>query len=221
MFYTIVYKLMYLGKRTRPDILQASIYLTTRTHNPTVQDFGKLYRIMEYLFLVPDKSIIFRATDPDYDHRITAYVDASFAIHPDMKSHTGCVIQLGTNTVFCKSSKQKLNSKSSTEAELIAVSDSLPNIIWCYNMIEAQLGRCDPVLLLQDNTATITMMERGRHIGESTRHINIRYFFIHHWISSEVIDLEYCPTELMIADVFTKSLSVGLYYELTNEVMGI
>ncbi len=52
-----------------------------------------------------------------------AYVDASYRVHADMKSHTGCVITLGKGPIFVRSAKQKLVSKSSTEAELIALSD--------------------------------------------------------------------------------------------------
>ena len=49
---------------------------------------------------------------------ILAYVDASYGIHPNMKSHTGCVIGIGCGPVYSKSTGQKLNAKSSTEAEL-------------------------------------------------------------------------------------------------------
>ena len=63
--------------------------------------------------------------------RVTAYVDASFASHSsDMKSHTGVYITLGKGAIYCRSSKQKLVSKSSTEAELVGISDGLPQIIW-------------------------------------------------------------------------------------------
>jgi hypothetical protein len=50
-------------------------------------------------------------------------VDASYAVHPDMKSHTGGLMSMGTGGLICKSSKQKLNTKSSTEAELVGASD--------------------------------------------------------------------------------------------------
>ena len=61
---------------------------------------------------------------------ILAYVDASYGVHPDMKSHTGCVIGIGCGPVYSKSTCQKLNTKSSTEAELVASSDSTSQIIF-------------------------------------------------------------------------------------------
>ena len=60
------------------------------------------------------------------DH-IRTWVDASYATHADMKSHTGGMISFGTGSLFCKSTKQKLNTKSSTEAELVGASDYLVN----------------------------------------------------------------------------------------------
>jgi hypothetical protein len=54
---------------------------------------------------------------------IQTWVDASYAVHPDMKSHTGGVISMGIVGLMCKSTKQKLNTKSSTEAELVGATD--------------------------------------------------------------------------------------------------
>ena len=61
---------------------------------------------------------------------VYAYVDASYAVHPDMKSHTGCVISLVMGHIYAKSSTQKLNTKSSTEAELVGRSDCSNQLIW-------------------------------------------------------------------------------------------
>jgi hypothetical protein len=57
------------------------------------------------------------------------WVDASYAVHTDMKSHMGGVVSFDTGVVMGKSSKQKLNTKSSTEAELVGASDYLPHAI--------------------------------------------------------------------------------------------
>ena len=69
---------------------------------------------------------------------ITAYVDASFAVNPDMKSHTGVMITLGKGALYRRSSKQKLNTKSSTESELVALSDALPQVLWFQRFLCAQ-----------------------------------------------------------------------------------
>ena len=55
------------------------------------------------------------------------YIDASFAIHPDYRGHTGAVLKFknGKGCPLQRSSKQKLNASSSTTSELIGVDDVL------------------------------------------------------------------------------------------------
>ena len=65
-------------------------------------------------------------------------VDASFAVHSDMRSHTGAVMLLGKGALIAMSTKQKLNTTSSTEAELIGVSDSMPFNMWATYFFKAQ-----------------------------------------------------------------------------------
>lgn len=57
-------------------------------------------------------------------------VDASFAVHKDMRSHTGAVLTLGQRALTSMSKKQKINTRSSTEAELIGVDDTITFIEW-------------------------------------------------------------------------------------------
>ena len=70
--------------------------------------------------------------------KMRSWVDAAFAVHPDMKSHTGGVMSFGTGGIICKLTKQKLNTKSSTEAEFVGASDYLPNTLWVKMFLEAQ-----------------------------------------------------------------------------------
>ena len=56
--------------------------------------------------------------------------DASYAVHDDMKSHIGGCYSIGVGIAHHKSSKQRLNTKSSTEAELVGASDYIAYILW-------------------------------------------------------------------------------------------
>ena len=58
------------------------------------------------------------------------YVDASYAVHHDMKGHTGGLLTLGRGIVQGKASKQNLNTKISTETELVGASDYIPWTVW-------------------------------------------------------------------------------------------
>lgn len=59
------------------------------------------------------------------------WVYAAFAVHPDMRSHTGGVMMLGKGgAIYGTSTRQKINTKGSTEAELVGVNDILPQALW-------------------------------------------------------------------------------------------
>jgi len=53
------------------------------------------------------------------------WVDASFAVHPSTRSHTGCLMILSGGTMYLSSTRQKLNTHSSTEAELVDLYDAM------------------------------------------------------------------------------------------------
>ena len=109
--------------------------------------------------------------------KVTAFVDVSFATHnSDMRSHTGVYITLGKGAIYCRSSKQKLVTKSSTEAELVGISDALPQIIWLKHFLEAQGHPALPAHIWKDNQSTICLAKTGRSCSERSRHIEIRFF---------------------------------------------
>ena len=67
-----------------------------------------------------------------------SWVDVSYGVHDDCRSHTGGLMLWGWGVLLSKSQKQKLNTKSSTEGEIVGVSDYLPNIIWARMFLEEQ-----------------------------------------------------------------------------------
>lgn len=151
------------------------------------------------------------------------WVDASYAIHSDMKSHTGGVIGFdGLGIVHFKSGKQKLNSKSSTEAEVVGASDYLPWTIWYAKFLYHQGYEVKMNVFYQDNESAMRMERNGTaSCGEKSRHINIRYFFIKDVILRENIDIEHCPTEMMVADFYTKPLQGSLFRKMRDYIMGL
>ena len=112
---------MYLAKRVRPDLLVVVSFLTKRVLSPQTDDWKKLVRAIQYLRFTSDMGIVLEGQQ---QIQVIACVYASYGVHQDMKSHSKCVIGLGGEPVYAKSSSQKINTKSSTESELVALSDS-------------------------------------------------------------------------------------------------
>jgi hypothetical protein len=212
-------KLLFLCKHARPDIQTAVAFLTTRVKAPDVDDEKKLHRVLKYLRSTVNMPLVLEA---DGTHVIKWWADASFAVHPDMKSHTGGIGSLGKGAVVSLSAKQKLNSTSSTEGELIGASDMMPKVLWTRYFLNAQGYSVEDNILHQDNMSSIKLERNGRaSSGKRTRHIHIRYFFIKDRIDGKELRVAYCPTEEMTADFFTKPLQGVLFKKFRDRIMNV
>jgi len=108
------------------------------------------------------------------------YVNASFAVHPNMHSHTGGGLTLGRGLPIVSSTKQKLNTQSSTESDLVGVDNMMPIVHWsCYFLIAQEYYGVTENILLQGNRSSMLMEMNGEEsIGKWAGHINIGYFLI-------------------------------------------
>jgi hypothetical protein len=217
LFHHNVAKLLFLCKRARPDIQTAIAFLCTRVKGPDMDDYKKLMRVMRYLRGTLDLPLTLEAGDTN---TVQWWVDASYATHPDMKSHTGAGMTLGKGLVYGTSTRQKLVTRSSTEAELVGVHDALPQVLWTRYFLEGQGYKLDDNIMYQDNKSTILLAENGRgSSGKRTRHINIRYFFVKERIAAKELRVEHCPTGEMVSDFFTKPLQGIQFRKLRDLIM--
>ena len=131
-------------------------------------------------------------------------------------------MSMGQGTLVAISSKQKMNTRSSTEAELVGVDQPLPMILWSRLFSTAQGMQIDDNILYQDNESAIRMEKNGKaSCTKRTKHIEIRYFYITDKIKSGEIHVEHCPTKEMIGDYFTKPLAGSLFKKFRNIILGI
>ena len=217
-FHRVVAKLLYVSTRARVDLLLTVAFLSTRVTKSTSQDQRKLKRLLEYIRGSIDLTYTLGADDLT---RFRTWVDASYAVHHDMRSHTGGVVSFGRGGLFCKSFKQRLNTKSSTEGEIVGASDFFPNTLWTKMFMEAQGYRIQDAFFEQDNESAIRLETNGRaSAGAKSRHIHIRYFWIKDRASAEGITIRHCPTLAMLADFFTKPLQGALFRKFRDVLMG-
>ena len=147
------------------------------------------------------------------------YADSTFAVHPDFKSHTGGCLLLSDKggAVMNASSKQKLNTRSSTEAELVGADDVIGKLLWFQEFIKCQGFSLGKTTLFQDNQSAILLETKGKASStKRTRHINIRYFHITDLVEKGRIGVEYCNTKDMVADFFTKPLQGEQFLRFKN-----
>jgi hypothetical protein len=131
---------------------------------------------------------------------------------------------MGRGFPIVTSTKQKLNTHSSTKSELVGVDDMMPIIVWSHYFLMAQgYGVTQNLLfLLQDNKSSMLLEKNGRaSSGKCTRHINIRYYFITDRVNTKEVEIEWCPTKEMVADFMTKPLQGSHFRSLRDLIMGM
>ena len=216
-FHHYVAKLLFLSKRARPDIQTAISFLCTRVQSPDHDDWKKLTRVIQYLRGTNTLPLTLSSNAMPI---IKWWVDASHGVHRDLKGHTGGVMTLGAGAIYATSTRQKLNTRSSTESELVGIHDVLPQILWTRYFLEAQGVHIQDNVIFQDNKSAILLGENGRaSSSKRTRHMHIRYFFLKDRIDGNEVQLHYCPTAEMIGDFFTKPLQGSLFTRFRDIIM--
>jgi len=131
-------------------------------------------------------------------------------------------MSFGKGMIDGTSATQKINTTSSTECEVVGVHDNMPAILWTRYFLEAQGYPLRPSKIHQDNLSSQLLETNGRgSSSKRTRHMNIRYFFVADVIRRNHITIEYCPTDEMIGDFFTKPLGGAKFRRFRNIIMNL
>ena len=216
-FHHNVAKLLFLCKRARPDIQTAVAFLSTRVQHPDRDEYKKLGQAMKYLWKTITLPLTLEADDLQLIHW---WIDRAFATHRDMRSHTGGAMSLGKGIIYGTSTRQKLNTRSSTEAELVAVEDCMSQILWTRYFLDAQGYNINDCIIYQDNKSAILLEQNGRaSSSKRTRHINIRYYFVTDHANCGEIKIKHCSTTEMVGDYFTKPLQGRLFTKFRDRIL--
>ena len=140
------------------------------------------------------------------EDKVLGYLDADGMSQEDRHAISGYVFMLNGGAVSWSSKQQDTISLSTTEAEYIALTHAAKEAIWFKNLISEFFSPITtPIAILADNQSAIALAKDDCFHAQ-TKHIDIRYHFIHYVIEEGKIHLMYCPTEEMTADIFTKAL---------------
>ena len=149
-------------------------------------------------------------------------MDASFAVHPDFRSHTGSTFTMGDGAITSISRKQGMNTRSSTEAEVVAADEVVGSMLWTRLFLEAQGYSITENILYQDNRSAMLLETNGqKSAGKRSRHLNIRFFFVTDQVAKERINISYCPTDLMLGDYMTKPTHGKKFKQFRNRIMNL
>ena len=220
-FLSKLMKLMFLARLTRLDILLSVVGLATKSKQPNIYDMERLDRIVGYLLYTKDLGMNIKVTNT----KLNAYFDASWNCHPDAKGHSGIIITIGPNgfPVIYKSSKQKIVTRSSTEAELVCDFTGTDILLYARRLwlFLGYGSENEPTDLHQDNTSTITISYMGRgSSGCNSKYMDLKYFWIKDYLDKNIIRMKYLPTDQMIADFFASPRAGAIFKDMRDTIMG-
>ncbi|KAG7302557.1 hypothetical protein JYU34_002203 [Plutella xylostella] len=204
--------LMYVAVCTRPDIAYAVSSLSQFNQSYAEVHWKAAKRVLRYLKGTINHCLTFEKNGLS----LTAYVDADWAASAvDRKSYTGYVFKIGNNLVSWESRKQKTVALSSTEAEYMALSDACKEALFIRSFLHELLGINVCVTMYNDNQSaqklSVNQMYHSR-----TKHIDVRHHFIRQVVSENAVQLKYCPTDEMPADLLTKPLPIMKHNRFVN-----
>jgi hypothetical protein len=214
-FHNLVAKALYSTKRARPETCTEITFLTTRVRAPDKEDWNKLVHLMRYIRGTRTMLLILSANGSGI---LKWWVDTSFAVHTNMRGQPGGGFSLGRGFPIVSSTKQKLNTRSSTATEIVGADDFMPAICWTHYFMKAQGFGVKDNIMFQDNKSSILLEKNGKASrSKRTNHINIWYFSITDRVSKEEVSLVWCPTGDTIGDYATKPLQ-GVYYRSLESI---
>jgi hypothetical protein len=149
-------------------------------------------------------------------------MDAVDVVHKDCRGHIGAGMSLGQGMALRYSWKQKVNTESSTEAELVGVDDSLGYIIWVHLFMQEHGFNIEGLLLYQDNMSTLLLKTNGRaRSSECTKQIKVKYFFIKDKVDQGEVTIKHFLARQMWIDMINTKPKQGIVHRLfRGHVMG-
>jgi hypothetical protein len=178
----------------------------------------RIKKIFRYILYSKHQKLIFKSND---NFNLECYVDASNNCYLDGKGHYGFGLCFGGCSFFlCKSSKIRMVTMSSTEAEYCALAYAAMEILYIIQLLK-DLGFYNglPVTIFEDNAPVISMLHNDALNYNTTKHINPRFHFTKDLIKTGIIKVEKVPTANNIADIFTKALSREQFDYLSEKLM--
>ena len=204
-YQSMVGSLLYASIATRPDIAQAVGAVSKFNSCPTEAHLSAVKRIFRYLKGTINLCIKYERSA---DNRLVGFSDADWAGDMnDRHSTTGNLFMMSGAAIAWSSKKQLVVALSTTEAEYVALSAATQEAVWLSRLLsDIKAPPQTPILIKEDNQGTIAIA-RNPVSHSRTKHIDIKFHYVREALEDGIIDLIYCPTEQMTADILTKPLA--------------
>ena len=218
----VVGALLYLSGCTRPDITFVVNHLARFMAAPRLAHWQLLRRCCRYLQGTLNYGILYRREEENMHMPLAGFSDADWAGDVETRRSTsGMVFMMAGAAISWRSKSQKTVALSTCEAELMALAATLQEALWLRRLQdELQVSATQqPIQLWGDNQGA-NILARDHKFSNRTKHMALRYFFIREQLELGAVTLDYCCTEKMIADIFTKPLQ-RILFQRFRKMLGL
>lgn len=209
--------LLFVAQRTRPDILFTVIALSQYNNNPGYIHWTRLCQLTRYLLSTSEYGITYHG---DQNLQLTIYCDSDWGADRDTrKSTSGYILYLGSCPISWRSLKQKSVSLSTMEAEYVAISEAVKELLWILPIIkELKVINLTTPVILCDNQSAIFYSHNSVE-NQRSKHIDIKFHFVREKLSEGMFILKYVQSNRNVADIFTKLLPKSNFDNCIQKLM--
>nr|KYP62702.1 Copia protein [Cajanus cajan] len=211
----LVGKLIYLS-HTRPNIAYAVSVVSQFMHDPRERHMQAVDKILQYLKSSLGNGLLFKRKDT---LTMKIYTDADYAGSiTDRKSTSGYCVFLGDSLVMWRSKKQDRVSRSSEEAEFRVLAQGMCEGLWMKIILDDLKVKVDNLVQLYCDNKFVMSIAHNPVQHDRIKHIEIDKHFIKDNLDRGFVITTHVPTELQIADIFTKGLLQGRFQDLVGKL---
>lgn len=214
----LIGSLLYIANGTRPDIAAVVSALACHQDNATEEHWKAAKRVLRYLRGTANHGIYY---DRNGGNVLHGFADADYAGDMDSRRSTsGIVFMLNGGPIQWMSKKQATVALSTTESEYVSASAAAQEAVHL-RMLLKDLGypQTSPTTICEDNQAVINVSRNQVYHGR-LKHIDVRHHYIRDLVSAGEIQLEYCNSQDMVADILTKPLQRDQFLKL-RDLLGL
>ena len=212
-YQSAVGSLLYLSNWTRPDITFAVNNVAKFNCNPTEEHWRAVKRILRYVKGTSNYGILYNKSSKD---ELIGHCDADWAGDiNNRKSTSGYVFTLAGSPISWRSNKQACVALSTAEAEYVALAAAAQEASWLRELLCNFSGPLEVSTVYSDSKSAMAMTKNPQFHGRA-KHIDIKYHYIREEVRKGNVQLNYCPTESMVADILTKGLCKEKHNKFCN-----
>ena len=201
-YHEAVGSLMYVSLGTRPDITFAVQTVSCFSSKPGVAHWETVNWIFHYLKGTRDLWL----TYGNLVKELEGYADVDGSMAEDHKAISGYAFLVNGGAVSWSAKRQEIISLLTMESKYVVAIHAAKEALWLHSLILSLFGIDIPMTTLFSNNQSAIALTQEHWYHARTKHIDIWFHFLHWIVEEGRLQLIYCPTDDMVADIFTKAL---------------